>query len=103
MAWCHGIATFLNYSSPELRATRRTNPALLTASILQRRVLAISGLVRAWRVQLPYSYHHRKKRLFRFLSNSGIDTVAVRSARGGPEADSGPSVKRPGCEGGPQS
>ena len=85
-------ATFLNHSLPQLRATRRINPALLTASVLQRRVPAISGLVRAWRVQLPYACHQRKKRLFHFLSNSGFDTVAVRSTRGGfgPHLPSGP-------------
>ena len=80
MPWYHCIATFLNYALPQLRATRRTNLALLTVAILERRSLAISVLVRAWRVQLPYSHHHRKKRLFRFLSNTGFDTVAVQTA-----------------------
>ena len=65
---------------PHLRATRRTNLALLTVAILERRALAISVLVRAWRVQLPYSHHQRKKRLFRFLSNTGFDTIAVQTA-----------------------
>ena len=53
MPWYHRIATFLNYSLPQLRATRRTNLALLTAAILQRRTLAISVLVRSWRIQAP--------------------------------------------------
>ena len=84
MAWYHRIATFLNYSLPQLRATRRTNLALLTVAILDRRALAISVLVRAWRVELPYSHHQRKKRLFRFLSNAGFATVAVQTALLGP-------------------
>ena len=74
----------LNYSLPQLRATRRTNLALLTVAILERCSLAISVLVRAWRVELPYSHHQRKKRLFRFLSNTGFDTVAVQTALLGP-------------------
>ncbi len=81
MPWYHRIATFLNHSLPEFRATRRTNLALLTAAILQRRTLAISVLVRSWQVQVPYSHHQRKKRLFRFLSNTGFDTVAVQTVR----------------------
>ena len=79
MPWYHRIATFLNYSLPQLRATRRTNLALLTVAILERRALAISVLVRAWQIQLPYSHHQRKKRLFRFLSNDRFDTVAVQT------------------------
>ena len=84
MSWYHRIATFLDYSLPQLRATRRTNLALLTVAILERRALAISVLVRAWRVELPYSHHQRKKRLFRFLSNTGFDSVAVQTALLGP-------------------
>ncbi len=80
MSWYHRIATFLNDALPQVRATRRTNLALLTVAILERRALAISVLVRAWRVELPYSHHQRKKRLFRFLSNTGFDTVAVQTA-----------------------
>lgn len=80
MPWYHRIATFLNHSLPQLRSTRRTNLALLTVAILERRALAISVLVRAWRLQLPYSHHQRKKRLFRFLSNTGFDTMAVQTA-----------------------
>ena len=84
MPWYHWIATFLNDALPQLRATRRTNLALLTAAILERRTLTISVLVRAWCVQLPYSHHQRKKRLFRFLSNTAFDTVAVQTALLGP-------------------
>ncbi len=69
---------------PQSRATRRTNLARLTGAVLDRRALAISVLVRAWRVQLPYSHHQRKKWLFRFLSNTGFDTMAVQTALLGP-------------------
>ena len=84
MPWYHRIATFLDHSLPQLRATRRTNLALLTAAILQRRTLAISVLVRSWRIQIPYSHHQRKKRLFRFLSNCRFDTMAAQTALLGP-------------------
>ena len=80
MPWYHQIAVFLNDPLPQLRATRRTNLALLAAAILQRRTLVISVLARAWRVELPYSHHQRKKRLFRFLSNTHFDSVAVQTA-----------------------
>ena len=79
MPWYHHIATFLNDALPQLRATRRTNLALLTAAILERRALNLSVLVRAGMGQLPYSHHQRKKRLFRFLSNTGFDAVAVQT------------------------
>ena len=36
------IANFLNHTLPQLRATRRTNLALLTAAILQQRTLVLS-------------------------------------------------------------
>ena len=68
MPWYHWIATFLNDALPQFRATRRTNLALLTAAILERRTLVISALVRSWHIQLPYSHHQRKKRLFRVFS-----------------------------------
>ena len=84
MPWYHQVATFLNDALPQFRATRRTNLALLTAAILRRRTLVISVLVRSWHVQLPYSHHQRKKRLFRFLSNTHFDSVAVQTALLGP-------------------
>jgi len=80
MPWYHQVATFLNDALPQFRATRRANLVLLTAAILQRRTLVISVLVRSWHVQLPYSHHQRKKRLFRFLSNTAFDSVAVQTA-----------------------
>ena len=80
MPWYHWIAAFLNDALPQFRATRCTNLALLTAAILGRRDLSISALVRSWRIQLPYSHHQRKKRLFHFLSNPAFDTVAAPTA-----------------------
>lgn len=79
MPWYQRIAGFLNDALPQLRATRRANLALLTAAIPERRALKLSVLVRAWMGQLPYSHHQRKKRLFRFLSNTGFDAVAVQT------------------------
>ena len=84
MPWYHQVATFLNDALPQFRATRRANLALLTAAILRRRTLVISVLVRSWHVQLPYSHHQRKKRLFRFLSNAAFDSVAAQTALLGP-------------------
>ena len=43
MPWYHWIAAFLNDALPQFRATRRTNLALLTAAILQRRTLGHLG------------------------------------------------------------
>ena len=93
MPWYHWIATFLNDALPQLRATRRTNLALLTAAILERRALVISVLARAWRVELPYSHHQRKKRLFRFLSNTAFDPLAAQTRCWVP------SVRGPSCGG----
>ncbi len=42
---------------PGFRYTTCRDFTLLTVAILERRALAISVLVRAWRVQLPYSHH----------------------------------------------
>ena len=36
MPWYHHIAAFLSHNLPRMRATRRTNPALLAAAILSR-------------------------------------------------------------------
>ena len=55
MPWYRHIAAFLHHNLPRMRATRRTNPALLAAVILSR--------------------HQRKKRHFRFLSNPRFDPI----------------------------
>ena len=46
MPWYHHIAAFLHHNLPQMRATRRTNLALLAAAILNRRALALSELAR---------------------------------------------------------
>ncbi|CAI7992714.1 hypothetical protein GBAR_LOCUS1087 [Geodia barretti] len=84
MPWYRRIATFLNGALREVRATRRTNLALLTPAILDRRILAISVLVMTWLGQLPYTHHQRKKRLFRLLYDTRFDTVAVQTVLLGP-------------------
>ena len=57
MPWYRHIAAFLHHNLPQVRATRRTNPALLTAAILNRRALALSELARPWMPALPQSHH----------------------------------------------
>ena len=53
MPWYHHIAAFLHHNLPQMRATRRTNLALLTAAILNRRALSLSELARPWMPGLP--------------------------------------------------
>lgn len=81
MACYRRTAPILNYSLPQLRATRRTNLALLTGAIPDRSALAMSVLAWGWRREFPYFHHHGKKRLFRFLPNTGFDTATVRTAK----------------------
>ena len=57
MPWYHHIAAFLRHNRPQMRATRRTNLALLTAAILNRRALSLSELARPWMPGLPQSHH----------------------------------------------
>ena len=80
MPWYHHIAAFLHHNLPQMRATRRTNLALLTAAILNRRALSLSELARPWMPGLPQSHHQRKKRIFRFLSNPRFDPIQTQCA-----------------------
>ena len=80
MPWYHHIAAFLHHNLPQMRATRRTNLALLTAAILNRRALSLSELARPWMPGLPQSHHQRKKRHFRFLSNPSFDPIQTQCA-----------------------
>ena len=57
MPWYHHIAAFLSHNLPQMRATRRTNLALLAAAILNRRARAGSELARPWMPGLPQSHH----------------------------------------------
>ena len=77
------ISLFLDCALPTLRATRRTNLALLATAVLSRRQLSLSCLARAIACStLPVSASHRhnKKRLFRFLSNDKVDTLSAQTA-----------------------
>ena len=80
MPWYHHIAAFLHHNLPQMRATRRTNLALLTAAILNRRALSLSELARPWMPGLPQNHHQRKKRHFRFLSNPRFDPIQTQCA-----------------------
>ena len=80
MPWYHHIAAFLHHNLPQMRATRRTNLALLTAAILNRRALSLSELARPWMPGLPQNHHQRKKRIFRFLSNPSFDPIQTQCA-----------------------
>ena len=57
MPWYRHIAAFLHHNLPQVRATRRTNLALLTAAIRNRRARALSELARPWMPGLPQSHH----------------------------------------------
>lgn len=61
---------------PTWRSTRLSNLALLAGAILTRRSLALSELARAY--PGGSSHHVRKKRLWRFLENRGLDLGALR-------------------------
>ena len=57
MPWYHHIAAFLHHNLTHMRATKRANLALLTATILNRRARALSELARPWMPGLPQSHH----------------------------------------------
>ena len=80
MPWYYHIAAFLHHNLPQMRATRRTNLALLAAAILNRRALALSELARPWMPALPQNHYQRKKRHFRFLSNPRFDPIQTQCA-----------------------
>ena len=63
-----------------MRATRRTNLALLAAAILNRRALSLSELARPWMPALSQNHYQRKKRHFRFLSNPRFDPIQTQCA-----------------------
>ena len=64
MPWYHYIPAFLHHNLPQMRATRRTNLALLTTAILNRRALSLSELARPGMPGLPQCYHQRKNASF---------------------------------------
>ncbi len=93
MSWDHCIATFLNYALPQVRATRRTNLALLTVAILERRALAISVLAPVWRVQLPFPTIRVRNDCFAFCPTPALIPWRCRRHCWVP------SVRRPSYEG----
>ena len=80
MLWYHYIAAFIHCHLAPMRATRRTNLAILAAALLSRRALAISELARATTPELPESHSQRKKRIRRFISNTNFDPMAAQCA-----------------------
>ena len=79
MRWYNVTLSFIQHTIPGLRATRQVNLALLSAAILSRRKLSLSVLARALPVSLSLAHHHRKKRLFRFLSNDKLDPIHLQT------------------------
>ena len=63
-----------------MHLTQRTNLTILTAALLNCRAFAISELASATMSELPESYHQRKKRLWRFLSNSNFALTTAQCA-----------------------
>lgn len=79
MRWYNVALMFIQQSAPTLRSTRQVNLALLSAAVLSRRKLSLSILARALPVSLSPAHRHRKKRLFRFLSNDKFDPVHAQT------------------------
>ena len=80
MKWYHIIVFFLALNLPDMRKTQRVNLALLTAAIIQRRTLSISDLARASLPEFSDYHRHRKKRIYRFLSNFRFDALKTQCA-----------------------
>ena len=79
MPWYHYIPAFLHHNLPQMRATRRTNLAMLTTAILNRRALSLSELARPGDApMLPPA----QKRFFRFLPkpNPRFDPIRTQCA-----------------------
>jgi hypothetical protein len=87
MSWYPRVRAAIGIVAPFLVATQATNLALLVSAILARRTLCLSELARAYPVpanrRVPQPKHdllHRLKRLWRFLDNQRVDTLAVQVA-----------------------
>ena len=83
MPWHHHIAAFRSHNRPQMRATRRTNLALLTAAIRNRRALARSELARPLDARTapkppPGLPKRVRQRHFRFLSNPRFDPIQTQ-------------------------
>ena len=80
MKWYHTIVVFLTLNLPDMRKTQRVNLALLAAALIQRRTLSISDLARASLPEFSEYHRHRKKRIYRFLSNPRFDAFKTQCA-----------------------
>lgn len=83
MRWRNEILAVIQSATPDLRATRAVNLALLSAAILSRRKLSLAVLARAIAgsgLTKGRSHRHCKKRLFRFLSNDRFDPLSVQTS-----------------------
>jgi hypothetical protein len=85
--WYNRAKDAINAAAPFLVPTQAANLALLVSAILKKRTLCLSELARAYptpeerRVQAPkHDLLHRLKRLWRFINNERVDTLAVQVA-----------------------
>ena len=79
MPWYHHIAAFLRHNLPQIRATRRTNLALLTAAILNRH--ALYELARPWMPGLPQSHHQVCPKEYASASFASATTPALTTSK----------------------
>ncbi len=81
MPWHHHIAAFRSHNRPQMRATRRTNLALLTVSILNRRALARSELARPRMPGLPQSHHQVCPKEYASATSASATTPALTPSK----------------------
>ena len=81
MPWYRHIAAFLSHDLPRMRATRRTNLALLTATILNRRRLSLSELARPWMPGLPQSHHQVCQKEYASATFASATTPALTPSK----------------------
>jgi len=81
MPWYHHIAAFRSHNRPQMRATRRTNLALLTAAILNRHALALSELARPWMPGLPQSHHQVCPKEYASTTSASATTPALTASK----------------------
>ena len=79
MPWYHHIAAFLHHNLPQMPATRRTNLALLTATIRNR--LALYELARPWMPALPQNHHQVCQKEYASASFASSPTPALAPSR----------------------
>ena len=64
-----------------MRATRRTNLALLTAAIRNRRALSSSELARPWMPGLPQSHHQVCPKEYASATSTSATTPALTASK----------------------